>query len=451
MYPTLKKTTQLCRRKNCCWITNFIAGYNSPIPPGDAVILALCSGALHCDDVVRTASRALGIGEAPVQNILARYTQVLEMKSQPDDISVRYDPATFLYRPVPIAQNTLFRLESPVEMLFALTHRCQFRCIYCFNDSGAKARVDEIDTAQWLEIIRQAKAMDVQRVTITGGEPLLHSGLKRIVDALLAADIYPYICTNGYLIDDDFVSWLTARGILEVQISLDTAETAENDRLTQIEGSYARVTAAIARLAAAGISVTLKAVLLPSTLRSVDALIEQAHRMGTRHLMLDRFSLSACGRGDTGLIFPDAEMETVNSAVAAHHRDRPDAKLSIQVTDKRNIWRDTEDVVSCGALKSAMIILPNGDVTMCEQLVGVQEATIGNARTQTLETIWQSPNVERALSPAREAYDQACLQCGVFEHCRAGCYALKHGFGLPFYAMDPRCFHAPLAGEKENG
>jgi pyrroloquinoline quinone biosynthesis protein E len=73
--------------------------------------------------------------------------------------------------------------ERPYTLVAELTYRCPLRCVYCSNPLDYGAHGDELDTATWLRVLREAEDLGIVQVNLTGGEPLVRDDLEAIVDA----------------------------------------------------------------------------------------------------------------------------------------------------------------------------------------------------------------------------------------------------------------------------
>ena len=62
-------------------------------------------------------------------------------------------------------------LSAPLGMLAELTHRCPLGCPYCSNPLTLDKRADELDAATWARVFREAAALGVLQVHLSGGEP----------------------------------------------------------------------------------------------------------------------------------------------------------------------------------------------------------------------------------------------------------------------------------------
>ena len=58
-----------------------------------------------------------------------------------------------------------------------------------------------MSTKEWLGVIDQAKALQIVKCILSGGEPMLHPGFFEILKKLVDSDILAYVCTNGSFID----------------------------------------------------------------------------------------------------------------------------------------------------------------------------------------------------------------------------------------------------------
>ena len=75
-------------------------------------------------------------------------------------------------------------------LLAELRHRCPLGCPYCSNPLALDRRGDELDTAGWARVFREAAALGVLQVHLSGGEPAARRDLPDIVKAAREAGLY---------------------------------------------------------------------------------------------------------------------------------------------------------------------------------------------------------------------------------------------------------------------
>ena len=70
-----------------------------------------------------------------------------------------------------VAPSALSPIPRPLGLLAELTHRCPLGCPYCSNPLALDRREDELDAAAWARVFKEAAALGVLQVHLSGGEP----------------------------------------------------------------------------------------------------------------------------------------------------------------------------------------------------------------------------------------------------------------------------------------
>ena len=88
-------------------------------------------------------------------------------------------------------------LPKPLGLLAELTHRCPLGCPYCSNPLALDPRDDELDAATWARVFKEAAAMGVLQIHLSGGEPAARRDLVEITASAHAAGLYTNLITSG--------------------------------------------------------------------------------------------------------------------------------------------------------------------------------------------------------------------------------------------------------------
>jgi len=117
--------------------------------------------------------------------------------------------------------DTFGRIHTNLRV--SVTDRCNIRCFYCMPETVRFLPLAEILTYEEIEhLVRVLAQMGVNRLRITGGEPLVRAGLPRLIQKLTAVpgirDIA--LTTNGILLVDQAKA-LKDAGLRRINISLD--------------------------------------------------------------------------------------------------------------------------------------------------------------------------------------------------------------------------------------
>jgi cyclic pyranopterin phosphate synthase len=118
----------------------------------------------------------------------------------------------------------------------SITDRCNLRCLYCMPAEGIQLldHRDILTYEQIILVIKVAITMGINKIRITGGEPLVRKGVVHLVEMIAGlAGIKDFgLTTNGTLLKD-FAPGLAQAGLHRVNISLDTVNPAKFRQITR--------------------------------------------------------------------------------------------------------------------------------------------------------------------------------------------------------------------------
>jgi cyclic pyranopterin phosphate synthase len=175
--------------------------------------------------------------------------------------------------------------------------------VYC-RTGNEGAQYTELPIADYLRMVRILVSLGVEKVRLTGGEPLLRSGLIEMVSELArmrtayrpdgahldAGDAgHPLdiaLTTNGHLLES-LAAPLKAAGLSRITVSMDAVDPETFARITRVPRSYERVLAGVHAAQAAGLGpVKINCVLLRGF---NDAQIEPFAEFSRREGVIVRF------------------------------------------------------------------------------------------------------------------------------------------------------------------
>ena len=152
------------------------------------------------------------------------------------------------------------------DLRISVTDRCNFRCVYCMPKEvygRDHAFLERRELLTFEEIARVAGifvARGVQKIRITGGEPLVRRDVERLVAQLSALDVDLTLTTNGSLLPQK-AQLLADAGLRRVTVSLDSLDDPQFRALNDVDFPVDRVLEGIDAAAAAGLPVKVNAVI----------------------------------------------------------------------------------------------------------------------------------------------------------------------------------------------
>ncbi|MEA1910977.1 MAG: GTP 3',8-cyclase MoaA [Spirochaetota bacterium] len=119
----------------------------------------------------------------------------------------------------------------------SITDRCNLRCTYCMPEEGVpfKPHSAIMSFEEIVEVVEAAVELGINKIRLTGGEPLVRKGVVELVRMIKAVDGIKHLgmTTNGVLLDK-MAQPLRDAGMDSVNISLDTLNPERYKEITRI-------------------------------------------------------------------------------------------------------------------------------------------------------------------------------------------------------------------------
>jgi GTP 3',8-cyclase len=171
----------------------------------------------------------------------------------------------------PVAASTRLRDRhgrAITDLRVSVTDRCNYKCVYC-RTGTAGAQYAELPISDYLRMVRVLVSLGIEKVRLTGGEPLLRKGLLEMVRALAKmrtgfapdgtmlspSDGRPLdiaLTTNGHLLED-LAQPLKDAGLSRITVSMDAVDREKFARITRVPDSFDQVLAGVRAAKRAGL------------------------------------------------------------------------------------------------------------------------------------------------------------------------------------------------------
>jgi GTP 3',8-cyclase len=186
------------------------------------------------------------------------------------------------------------------DLRVSVTDRCNYKCVYC-RTGNEGAQYAELAIADYLRMVKRFVSLGVEKVRLTGGEPLLREGLVEMVSELAkmrtaymsdgthiegGQPLDIALTTNGHLLER-LAQPLKEAGLNRITVSMDAVDAETFSAITRVPRSFDRVIAGIRQAKAVGLGpVKVNCVLLRGF---NDSQIEQFADFSRREGVIVRF------------------------------------------------------------------------------------------------------------------------------------------------------------------
>jgi cyclic pyranopterin phosphate synthase len=143
------------------------------------------------------------------------------------------------------------------DLRISITDRCNYKCVYCRTGNEGALYAD-LPFADYLRMVRVFVQLGIEKVRLTGGEPLLRKGLvdfvRRLAElrTLSEKPIELALTTNGHLLAE-LAAPLKDAGLDRVTVSMDAVDRMRFARITRINNGFDNVLAGIRAAKQAGL------------------------------------------------------------------------------------------------------------------------------------------------------------------------------------------------------
>ncbi len=349
--------------------------------------------------------------------------------------------------------------DFPLKSIyFYLTKGCNLKCRHCWiapeYQSIESRSLPVMEIGLMESIIEQAKPLGLSGVKLTGGEPLLHPSITKILKLIEVNSLSLTIETNGTLCTPTLAKQIKGSSKhLSVSVSLDGSDAEMHEWVRGIPGSFFAACEGIKNLVRVGIKPQIIMSVMRRNKHQIKSVIKLAEDIGAASVKFNPVQPTA--RGD---IMHEA-METLSIEELIKLGDWVENDLSFS-TSLRLVYTHplafrpmsrmfSETGIGCGVcgILSILGVLSDGSYSLCGIGEVVPDLVFGNARNCSLEKVWkQNPIINELREGFPIKMKGVCGDCVMNGICKASCIAQNYYTGKSLWAPYWYCEKAIRAG-----
>ena len=331
-------------------------------------------------------------------------------------------------------------------MLAELTYRCPLHCVYCYNPVDFARQGDELTTAQWLRVLREARALGAVQCGFSGGEPLLRDDLEALVGEARALGYYTNLLTSGVGLTEGRAAALKAAGLDHIQLSFQDSTREMNDFLSHTK-TFELKERVGRMLRAQGWPMVLNVVLHRLNIDHIERILGMAEALGVQYLELANTQYHSWAEVNRAHLLPSREQLRHAEAVTAAWRVRLQDRMKIYfVPADYHEGRPKKCMNGWGSV--FLTVAPDGVALPCHTARMLPGLAFPSVLDHALDWIWrESEGFARYRGTAW--MKEPCARCPEREIDLGGCRCQAFLLGGDPALADPVCPKSPHHGAVE--
>jgi pyrroloquinoline quinone biosynthesis protein E len=302
-------------------------------------------------------------------------------------------------------------------------------------------RDNELDTATWARVFREAAALGVLQVHLSGGEPASRRDLVDLMAAARDAGLYTNLITSAVGITDQRLHQLVDAGLDHVQISIQDSAPKSADFIAGYAGAFARKRALAAAVVALKLPLTVNVVIHRANISRIDELVAMALDMGASRVEIAHVQYYGWALRNRAALMPTRRqvVEAVGRIEPLRQQHRGRIVIDAVVPDY--YARFPKPCVG-GWGRRSLNVTPAGRVLPCHAAESIPGLEFWSVQDHSLREIWEQ-------NPAFNAFrgtsflPQLCQSCERREIDFGGCRCQAFALTGDARATDPVCHLSP--------
>jgi PqqA peptide cyclase len=335
-------------------------------------------------------------------------------------------------------------IGPPHWLLAELTYRCPLHCVFCYNPVDFAKHEDELPTADWLRVLREARALGAVQCGFSGGEPLQRNDLEILVAEAHALGYYTNLITSGIGLNEQRIEWLKEAGLDHIQLSFQDSTREVNDFLSSTR-TFDLKRKAAALIKQHGYSMVLNCVIHRLNIDHVDRIIELAVELEADYLELANTQFYSWAHINRDQLLPTREQLVRAEAVTNRWREKLGSKMKLFFVVP-DYYETRPKKCMNGWGNVFLTIAPDGVALPCHTARMLPGLAFPNVREHGVREIWYESegfNRYRGTGWMKEP----CASCPERENDLGGCRCQAFMLAQDPAAADPVCDKSPRHAE----
>jgi pyrroloquinoline quinone biosynthesis protein E len=335
-------------------------------------------------------------------------------------------------------------ISPPYWLLAELTYQCPLHCAFCYNPLNYDGVRQELTTAEWVRVMREARAMGAVQLGFSGGEPLVRKDLEELVAEARRLGFYTNLITSGVGLNEPRIAALKEAGLDHIQLSFQDSTKELNDFLSSTKTFDLKLK--VAKLIKQyDYPMVMNCVLHRYNLPHVGKIIEMALALDAEYLELANTQYYGWAMKNRAQLMPTLEQVREAERVVNDYRERigDKCKLLFVVPD---YFENRPKACMSGWGAVFLGVAPDGVALPCHNARDLPGLNLPNVRDMGLAEIWRDSAAFNAYR-GNDWMQEPCRSCDEKAIDLGGCRCQAFMLAGDAAATDPVCSKSPNRGK----
>ena len=330
---------------------------------------------------------------------------------------------------------------QPLWLLAEITYRCPLHCAFCYNPTDyADHTKNELNTDEWIKVLRDARKMGALQLGISGGEPLLRDDIEDIVTEANQLGYYSNLITSGVGLTEKRIDAFKAGGLDHIQLSMHDITEEISNFVTDTKTFKLKQKVA-AMIKDRGYPMVLNVVIHRYNIGHIKEILEMAEKLGADYVELANTQYYGWSLINRNQLMPTKEQIDEAEKITNEFREYIGNKMKIFFVVP-DYYAERPKKCMNGWGEVFMIVTANGDVLPCHSARVLPNIDFPNVKNDQLNEIWYDSS---AFNKYRgdDWTKEPCRSCSEKENDLGGCRCQAYLLSGDAEGADPICTKSP--------
>lgn len=348
------------------------------------------------------------------------------------------------------AGSAVSNRTKPLWLLAELTYRCPLQCPYCSNPVEIAQYQEELTTAEWFKVLREARAMGAAQLGFSGGEPLVRQDLEELIREGRRLGYYSNLITSGVGMDEARVAAFKEAGLDHIQISFQASNEELNNYLGGSETFRHKYE--MARIVKKyDYPMVLNIVIHRQNIDQIEDILKMTIDLDADYVELASTQYYGWSKLNAELLLPTREQLTRAERIAHEYQARMQGRMRI-IYVVPDYYETRPKACMNGWGSIFLTIAPDGTALPCHAAKQLPGLIFPNVREHSIDAIWNDSDAFNRFR-GYEWMQEPCRSCPEqtkdFGGCRCQAYMLTGDARNADPVCDKSPRHAALVADVE--